>query len=173
MVERTAHNGFAAGSNPAKPKMNNLKLKTYQLKKLKHYLKKTNLIFFFYIANFSVVNQLELEQKLFKNNLELYKIKNTLLKHSVKQSVFTNISPLIKGPLCIVKFNNNKSVNLNFQTLLNLNNTVPILAIKLNKKIYSNVQVKTISTLNYTNNIKILNKTFTRLLKIPYYKFKN
>lgn len=172
MVERTAHNGLVAGSNPAKPKMTN-KFKIYQVKKLKSYLKKTDLIFFVYQNNVGATNQLKLEQKLFKNNLRFYKIKNSLIKKVINQSVFLNYSVMFTGPLCIIHFKNLKNSNFNFQSLLNINTIVPSLTIKLNKKIYSNTQLKTLSTLNYSNNMLRLNKTFKRLMKISYYKFSN
>ena len=172
MVERTAHNGFVAGSNPAKLKKMNNKLKTYRLEKLKYYLKKPNLIFFIYIPNSNVKNQLKLEQKLFKNNLKLYNIKNNLTKHVINNSIYSRIDILIKGPLSIITLKNPKKININIQKLLNFNSNISVLTIKLNKKIYSNEQIKTISTLNYKNNIKILNKTFKQLIKIPYYNLK-
>ena len=172
MVERTAHNGSVAGSNPAKPKMTN-KFKIYQVKKLKFYLKKTDLILFLYQPNLNVANQLELEQKLFKNNLRLYKIKNSLMRKVINRSVFLNYFVMFNGPLCIIRVKNTKIFNTNFQNILNINTIVPSLTIKLNKKIYSNIQLKTLSTLNYSQNILILNKTFKHLLKTSYYKFNN
>ena len=50
---------------------------------------------------------------------------------------------------------------------------MPILSLKLNKKIYSNMQLKNLTTLNYNKNVVIMNKTFKKLLKVPYYKLKN
>lgn len=151
--------------------MNN-KLKIYQLKKLKNYLKKKDLFFFFFLPNLTRTNQLKLEQTLFKHKLKIYTIKNSLLKYALTESVFLNFSNLVKGPLCIIEFNSDTKINTNFKNLLKFN-SIHILSVKLNKKIYSNSQLKTISTLNYKSNIKILNKTFKRLLKIPYYKLNN
>lgn len=144
------------------------KLKTYHFKKLNYYIKRTNLIFFCFINNLNNEDQLTLNQKLFKSNIEIYKIKKTLTQKIIKNSIFSNSSILIKGPLSIVVPKNIKEENLNIQNLLNFDSNMLNLAIKLNKKLYSNLQLKKISTLNYNNNIKILNKTFKRLIKKPY-----
>lgn len=151
--------------------MHNDKLKIFQLKKLKQYFKKTDLIFFFYTTDLNVINQLQLDQKLNKNNLKIYKIKNTLMKHVLNNSVFKNFSVSINGPLCFIKLKNTKKLDI--KTLINISPNMPFLGIKLNKRIYSTNQLKTVSTLNYSNNVKILNKTFKRLIKVPYYKIRN
>lgn len=173
MVERTAHNGLVTGSNPVKPKMTNNKLSIYQLKRLKQYLKNTNLIFFFFLTNLNSKNQLKLEQKLFKKNLKLFKIKNTLIKKVLKKSVFVNFSIMVKGPLCIIELKDSKKLLNNFNDLKKLNPSTPLISLKLNKKIYTINQLKTITTLNYKTNVKVLNKTLKRFLKLPYYKFKS
>lgn len=150
--------------------MNNIKkLKIYQSKKIKRALKNTNLIFFFFLTNLNSKNQLELEKKLLQNNLKLCKNRNKIIHKVIKNSIFFNLSTLITGPLCIVE----STKKTNVQKLLTLDPHIPLLAIKLNKKIYSNIQIKSISTLDYKDNIRILNKTFKRLLKIPYTKLKN
>ena len=146
------------------------KLKIYQSKKIKHCLKNTNLIFFFYLTNLNSKNQLKLEKKLFINNLKLFKNKNKITYKVIKASIFYNLSTLVKGPLCIIK--NTQNNNINIQKLINLDPIVSLLAIKLNKKIYSNIQIKSLTTLNYKNNIKTLNKTLKQFLKLPYTKFK-
>ena len=112
---------------------------------------------------------MELEKKLFINNLKICKNKNKITYKILKTSIFYNLSTLIKGPLCIIKSTQNNSINI--QKLINLD-PIPLLAIKLNRKVYSNIQLKSITTLNYKNNIKILNQTFKQLLKIPYTKLK-
>ena len=147
--------------------MNN-KLKNYQLKKFKHYIKKTDLIFFFFITNLPIKNQLELDQKLSKNNLKIYKIKNTIATIALQSSIFLNTLALVNGPISMLSVKNSQLHNLNLLNLLNIYPNTFILTIKLNKKIYSNTQLKTISTLNYKDNIVILNKTFKKLIKIPY-----
>ena len=149
--------------------MNN-KFKIYKLKKLKHQLKTTKVLFLFFLTNLNSKNQLKLSQKLHENNLKLYKVKNTLLRSILKKSIFLKFESIIKGPLCIIESKDEKKVNENFQSLLKLNQNALTLSIKLNKKIYSNYQIKTLSTLNYKNNMKVLSKTLKQLTKIPYNK---
>ena len=151
--------------------MNN-KLKKYQIKKLKQYLKKTNLIFFFFSTNLNSANQLKLDQKLFKYNLTIYKTKNALLKHVLNQSIFANFSINVKGPLCIIKHKKTMKNEDNLQKLVKFNLESPFLNLKLNNKFYSNSQLKNLPTLNYKHNITNLTKTFNKLLKTSYYKIK-
>mgnify|MGYP001221256025 CR=1 FL=1 len=68
------------------------KLKTYHFKKLNYYIKRTNLIFFCFINNLNNEDQLTLNQKLFKSNIEIYKIKKTLTQKIIKNSIFSNSS---------------------------------------------------------------------------------
>jgi ribosomal protein L10 len=151
----------------------NKKLKTYKLYKVKHFLKTPPLILFFHTLNLKSVNWLEIEQNLLKLNLKYYKIQNTLTKNVIKNSVFSNISPIINGALCFIYPKNLNKFNDDFQKLSKMNKTMLILGVKLNKNLYSAPQLSNISTLNYKKNIIILNKTLKTFLKTPYQKFKN
>ena len=46
-------------------------------------------------------------------------------------------------------------------------------AVKINKKIYSTNQLKTLMTINYLKNITLFNKTLKKIVKQPYYALKN
>ena len=80
---------------------------------------------------------------------------------------------MVKGPLCIIELKDSKKSLNNFNDLKKLNSSTPLISLKLNKKIYTVNQLKTITTLNYKTNVKVLNKTLKRFLKLPYYKFKS
>jgi len=152
----------------------NTKFRKYQLYKVKSFLKNPPLIFFFHTLNLKTIKWLKIEQKLLKLNLKYYKVKNTLTKYVIKNSVFLNFLPIINGPICIIYIKKNQNnTNLDIQNLLKLSQTMPLVSVKLNKKLYSKNQLLTISTLNYRTNIKVLNKTLKTFLKNPYYKFKN
>ena len=178
MVERTAHNGLVAGSNPAEPtKFNfynkmNKNLKTYKLYKVKTFLKRYPIIIIYHTLNVKEVNWLKINESLEQLNLKCYKLRNKLSKHALKNSVFSNFSVMLNGSLCFVYPKNATKFNGNFKTFSKINKIMPILAIKINKKIYSTTQLSSLSTLNYKSNISTLNLTLKKIIKTPYYKFK-
>ena len=150
----------------------NQNLKTYKLYKVKNFIKNPPLILIFHTLNLKTTDWLKIEQNLINSDLKYYKIRNTLAKHVLKNSVFLNFSTVLNGSLCFIYPKNNKNFNNNFQKLSKISKTMPILTLKLNKKMYSSPQLSNISTLNYKKNISILNKTLKTFIKTPYYKFK-
>ena len=150
----------------------NKELKTFKLYKVKHYFKNQNLVFFFHTTNLNSKRSLKIDQDLFTYGLKCHKITNTMTQYALKNSVVSNSSILISGSLCLVCLKKNKTLKIDLQKLLNISKTMPVIGVKLNKKIYSKQQLSTLSTLNYTKNIKVLNKMFKKLLKIPNFKLK-
>ena len=151
----------------------NKEFKNYKLYKVKRFLKNSPLIFFFHTLNLKTINWIKIEQNLLKLNLKYYKIKNTLTKYVIKNSIFFNFSTIINGSICIIYPKNSKINDTDLQKLLKSTQTMPFLSVKLNKKFYSKEQIETLSTLDYKKNIKVLNKTLKTFLKTPYFKFKN
>ena len=178
MVERTAHNGLVAGSNPAEPKKQSFikmpkKFKRYKLSKVKNFIKKNPVLFIHHTLNLNSKSWNKIEKKLNTAGLKYYKLNNTLANHTLINSVFVNYKPLLSGSLCFVYPKTIHDFDSNPQGIIQLNKTMPVLAVKLNKKIYSKNQISNITTLNYKKNIQILNKTLKNFIKTPYYKFKN
>ena len=180
MAERTAHNGFVVGSNPAKP--NNIlilnfkmqfKLKNQKIKSLKTFIKKTPVFFIYNDSSLDLKNQLKLNQTFFINKLNYFKVHNATAKKVFKNSIFKHLKIIINGPITFVTFKS-KLLNENtFLTMKNLHSSMTLIGIKLNKKIYSTNQLKRISSLNYKKNIKIFNKSITNFLKLPNKKLNN
>jgi ribosomal protein L10 len=150
----------------------NKELKTFKLYKVKQYFKNQNLVFFFHTTHLNSKNSLKIEQALFNYGLKCHKITNTVTRYALKNSIMSNSSILINGSLCLVCLKKNKTLEIDLQKLLNINKTMPVLGVKLNKKIYSKQQLSTLSTLDRTKNIKVLNKMLKKLLKIPNFKLK-
>ena len=146
--------------------------KKFKLNKIKFFLKNSKLILIFHTVNLKSSKWLKTEQKLKNLNLKCYKIKNKITKKILNESNLINFSKLIKGSLCFITVKNKKSIEENFNKLIKLNKMMPILAVKLNKNLYSYKQINNITTLNYKKNTKILTKTLNNLTKIPYYRFK-
>jgi hypothetical protein len=77
--------------------------------------------------------------------------------------------PIINGNLCLLSFKDNKKNTVNIQEIVKIDPSMAFLGLKLNNKFYSSSQLKTLSTLNYKDNVQILNKSLKKLLKLPYY----
>jgi ribosomal protein L10 len=146
-----------------------LELKGYKLKKTALYFQKKPVFFLFNVTNLNSKQWLKTEQTFFHSNLKYYKVYNTLSKIFLNQSIFLQFTPIMNGNLCFLSFKDDKKNTINVQELTKIDPSMAFLGIKLNKKIYSSVQLKTLPTLNYENNIQILNKSLKKLLKLPYY----
>ena len=162
MVERIAHNGFVVGSNPAKLKKFNsmkLKIKNYKYLKVKKYFKNSN---FFLIYNGTNVKKfIKTDQKLKKLNLEYYKVYNTLTKKALNKSIYRNFKPLINGLSIVLKLNKNFT-NLTFKDFLDLDDSLKLVGLKINNKIYTVSTINSSTEFNYKNN----NLAFLRFLKV-------
>ena len=148
-------------------------LKDYKLEKTKRYFQKTPAFLIFNVSNLNSKNWLKIEQELFNSNLKYYKINNTLTKYVLDSSIFSNLTTLINGSLCIIHYNNAQTTKIDTKKLLKINKSIPIVCAKLNNKVYSANQLSSVSTLNYDKNIRIFNKSLKKMLKFPYFKLKN
>ena len=151
----------------------NFNLKKYKINSLKTYIKKNNLFFIYNESNLKFKDQLKINQTLFKNNLTCLKTCNSTFKKFFKLSIFNNLKIMLSGPITLITFKTNLINNKTYILLKNLNPSMTLVGIKLNKKFYSTIQTKKISTLNYKKNIEIFNKSLTNLLKITNKKLKN
>lgn len=134
-----------------------LNVKNYQTSKTKDYLRKNNFLLFSISANQNSQNWLTIEQGLNKLKLGYYKVYNNNTRKILKNSIFTNLTPLINSTFFVLK-PNEKSKTLTKYNLISILNSLSftILAIKLNKKIYSLPQAKNISSLDYKKNISVM-----------------
>ena len=76
-----------------------------------------------------------------------------------------------KGSVCLIYFEEETKLRVKIQQLLTLNKSILILGLKLNNKVYSYSQLKTLFTINYEKNVKVFQKSLKKLLKLPYTKF--
>jgi ribosomal protein L10 len=146
-----------------------LELKGYKLKKTAIYFQKKPIFFLFNVTNLNSKHWLKTEQAFFHYNLKYYKVYNTLSKVFLNQSIFLQFMPIINGNLCFLSFKNDKKNTVNIQEIIKVDPCMAFLGLKLNNRIYAPTQLKTLSTLNYKDNIQILNKSLKKLLKLPYY----
>ena len=106
VVERTAHNGLVAGSNPAKLnyiKFMKLSFKKYKILKIKNYIKTNNLFIFFNGIHQNSTNWIKTEQGLKSRHLSYYKIFNKTSKIIFKKSIYKNTKSLINGLTFFIK----------------------------------------------------------------------
>lgn len=127
--------------------------KEYTIKKTKSYIQSNNLLFFFNGINRSSIDWVIVEQSLKNINFDYYKIFNQTSKKTLNNSVYKNVTPLINGITFFIKtiastkeLSNPVLLN-SFEPLL-----FTLLAVKLNDKIYSHQQLKSIYSLNYKDN---------------------
>lgn len=129
--------------------------KEHGIIKTKNYVKKIDLFFFFNGVNRNFNDWITLEQGLSKIKFNYYKIFNKTTRKILNTSIYINVSELINGLIFFLKpflYNNKQEItkqNLlsNFEPLF-----FTLLALKLNNKIYSTVQLKTIWSFNYHDN---------------------
>ena len=128
-----------------------LNSRDYQISKAKKYFNETPLFFFFNGINSNT--WITIEQSLSNLNFNYYKIFNKTTTKILKNSIYTSITPSIKGITFFIKPTKHsktltKRVILdNFESLLFV-----LLAVKFNNKIYSTKQLKNLNSFEYKEN---------------------
>ena len=171
MVERTAHNGLVVGSNPTKPKINNMdfNLKTYKHHKIKTSFQQFNLLFFLHSPFLNSKISIKMNQKLLKFNLQHYKVSNKLFNNTIKNSVFTHLAVSIHASIVLL----HSSQSISSYTQLTKINSLTLLSLRLNNKIYSKKQLKKLKKISYLQNVLILHNSIKTFIKLPFCKLKN
>ena len=111
----------------------------------------------------------KIEQNLFKNNLSYYRIDLFLLNLILNNSIFLNLTNLIKGPIILIYFKKLFQKNFLLKDFFNIRNKLYMLSIILNKKLYSIQSILNLTTLKFINHmsyIKYFFKYFIRILFI-------
>jgi ribosomal protein L10 len=145
-------------------------LKTYKCLKIKYYFKKINFFFFFHGTSLNSTNWVKVEQLLNKDELKYFRVLNTLLINVLNNSIFKNLIILIHGPIVLVHTNSTKLI---FKKFYNISPWISLLGLKLNNKIYSKKQIKTLKKLSYVENVYGFYNSIQFFTKMPYSKFRN
>lgn len=140
-------------------------LKLYKSLKIKSVFKNKKLIFLFHSTNPNSVYWLNTEQKLFKVNLNYYKICNNLFMGFIKNSIFSNFKFFFSGPILISNIKSLLRKDISIKELTNICTDLNLFSIKLKNKFYSFNQVKTLFSFKYSKNILILKNIFKNILK--------
>ena len=129
-------------------------LKAYKLSKIKNYFKEYH--FFFIYNTFIQKNDIKITQELKKLNLKSSKLYNTLTKLILKKSIYQKYLSIIRGLVSLML----PKTFINLTTLAILSETVTLLGLKINNKIYSKEQISFILKFDYSTNLLNLTKTF-------------
>ena len=130
-----------------------LKKKDYETLKIKTYLKNEKLIFFFNGVNRNSKKILNAEQNLKALGYCSYKVLNKITLKTLNNSVHLNTKPLFNGLNFFIKpfkksYKLKKSIfQKDFEPLF-----FSVIAIKINNKVYSKTQIKSLHSIKYNEN---------------------
>ena len=142
--------------------------KTYQIVKLKKYLKKNGLFFLFHSAKLNLTKWALTEQNLKKLKLSYYKPLNKTTVKTFKNSIYKNFSFNIAGFIVFIN-SSYKTTELNLSSIIKiLKPSFTLVSIKLNNKLYSTAQIKGLNDLSYNKSVFNLYKVLDKQLKTSY-----
>ena len=147
-----------------------LNTKDYKIKKTKKYFKTNHLFFFVNGISRNTSGWRFTEQELTTIGFKYFKVLNKTTIKTLNSSIYTKISPVIKGSTFLIKPQSNK---LFFKQKV-LNTFTPLffelLIFKFNNKIYSADSLKNTHSLNYKET-KLLLYQFYLVYNKGCYKF--
>jgi hypothetical protein len=137
----------------------------YQFWKIKNFLKKQKILFFFNSSRIKHSNWLEAEKLSKKCDVNYHTINNNATLNLIKISVYKNIYRIVNCMLLVIQ-QKTKNLSLFFNSVNDLKPLFEPVALKLNNKIYLIEQLETLKILNFKKNIKSFQKvlkTYNRL----------
>lgn len=146
----------------------NLNSKTYKIKKIKKYIKKNELFFFFNTTKLKKKDWTKIEQNLKRLKMNYYKVFNGTTLKTIKNSIYKNFANIICGVVLLIK---PQFKLITVEKKLLEKETKPLftlLSVKLNNKIYSTQQLKKLNTFSYKQNLFNLNQSLNKILKTTY-----
>ena len=133
-----------------------MKFKNYQILKIKHHLKNNSILLLSNGTNQKASNWVKLEQGLKSINLNYYKLYNKVTKKVLKTSIYLNFTNLINSPFFLITPKKKTILTKKLITKEALEFLkFRLLAIKLNKKIYSIKQIQKINSFVYKETISV------------------
>lgn len=144
------------------------KTKSYNLEKIKFHIKNKKFFFIFDTTDLNNKDWLKIEQGFKKSNLKFYKFNNKTIKFFLNDTLFKNLQSIINGPLKLVYLTNKEKSLKEIKDLQTLHSSYnfQFYLIKLNNKIYSNLQSIKLKSLNYNTNLFKLQKSLNNNLHI-------
>ena len=145
-------------------------LKTYKYFRIKNHFKTIKFFFFFHGTSLNNESWIKIEQILVSHELQYFRILNKLMINILKNSIFKNVITIIHGPIILLNSSNNE---LTFRELEDISPLIDLLGFKLNNKVYSKKQIKSLTRMSYLENFYGFHNSIKGLTKMPYYKLKS
>ena len=141
-------------------------LKKYQKTKIINILKKEKFLLFSINANQNSKNLLTLEQNLSKLAIVSTNIYNNTAKKILKKSIFKNLKNLISSTFFFLKPKTTQKVLITSNITKELINITQftVIGFKLNKRLWTLPQLKTITSFYYKKNTQIVYQFMTTFL---------
>jgi len=142
--------------------------KDYERIKLRKLFKTNDFFFLFHSAKLNLNQWTYTEQKLKKLKLKYSKVLNSTALKLFKNSIYKNLSPIVRGFVLFINPNFN-TTELSLSALKKeLKPSFELIAVKLNNKTYSTSQLKGLRIFSYEKNVFILHQSLDRYLKTTY-----
>ena len=142
-----------------------LSIKSYKYLKIKRIFKNENFILIYNTTN--VKHFIKFNQK-FKNlNFEYYQIYNNIAKKAFKKSIYKNIQYLLSNrtvtltPII-------RTLNLTLKNCAEIDESLYLIGLKLNTKVYSTSKLNSLLQLNYEKDHLMLLRFLKNRLKITH-----
>jgi len=87
------------------------------------------------------------------------------MTHTLKNSIFKNLTLLIHGPIILLNSNN---AELTLKKLENISPLITLIGLRLNYKVYSKEQIQNLKKMSYLENLSIFHRTMGNSIKTPY-----
>jgi len=142
--------------------------KDYQSVKLKNFFKTNGFFFWFHSAKLDLNQWIHTEQNLKKFKLNYSKVLNGITLKLFKNSIYTNMSPIICSFVLFIN-PNFKTTELQFGAIKkDLKPSFELISVKVNNKIYSTSQLKGLNSCSYKKNVFNLYTSLDQHLKTSY-----
>jgi hypothetical protein len=142
-----------------------LQFQEYQFWKIKNYLKKNKLFFFFNSSRIKSSSWLNADQIIKKFQWNYYTVHNNSILNIIIPSIYKNNHQIICSIILLIKQNFQKT----YFILQNIDYLKPFfepLTLKLNNKIYSIVQIKNLKPFHFIKTIETLKKVLILNIRI-------
>ena len=142
--------------------------KNYQSVKLKKFFKSNDFFFWYHSAKLDLNQWIHTEQNLKKLKLNYSKALNGITLKLFKNSIFTNIRPIVCSFILFIN-SNFKTTEFQLSSIKkDLKPSFELISVKLNNKIYSTSQLKGLNTFSYRKNVFNLYGSLDQHLKTSY-----
>jgi len=143
------------------------KIKKYKQHIIKKYIKMSN--FFLIYQGTNNKDFIQINQKLDLLDLKYYKTRTAITKTILKKSLHSNFETLFNNLTILIELKN-KTTNLTLQKLIKLDDSLFLVAIKINKQYYPVIKIDSTFKFNFkkdsTKLIKLLKIQLKRFYKL-------